>query len=267
MFDKLAIDFGPWSPSKVTEALECPFRFNCSKERKKIIAFANDSAARVGTAIHQYIEALLEDTTRAKDEGLYYALFSDNELTYNEQIAFKTIKKAAEKSVKRILTFKKAHECKNSAFFIEAALSVDKDLKPTEFFSDNVFFRGKIDVAMYLPSNTLVVIDHKSGNIIDIKDNYKFQLLSYLVLFWFGFLGAPGDFPGAMYYLNVLGSEHPDIIKGPEISSDEFNEKVLREVVDTINRAAKSAETNKAIPGSHCKFCNYVNLCPAGVKI
>jgi RecB family exonuclease len=134
-----------------------------------------------------------------------------------------------------------------------------------------VFLRGKIDLAMYVAkNNTAIIVDHKTGNVKKINEDYELQLLSYLFLFYFSFLckfdPKPSP-PNGVLFINALGGNVPDILKGPELKSDQFEESVQNAMVKKINEASEKAETNQAIPGHHCKYCNYVEICPAGVKL
>lgn len=265
-----AVALAPWSPSKVNDANSCPFKFNCGRAKKPIKTFPNDSAARIGTALHSFIEVLLKDPQKAKEPGVYYSIFTENSLTFNEQTQFKLLKSVAEESVHRILKFKDGHGCLDEHLFIELALAIDKDFKPVEFFSDKVFMRGKVDVAMLLKNNTIVVLDHKSGSVTEINDDYKFQLTSYIILFYYSYLKKiepTTPSPDSLYFINALGGSTPDIIKGDLIPSADFDKAIKNLFIETINSAALSAGTNEARPGGHCRFCNYVDICPAGVKL
>lgn len=267
---KDAIELGPWSSSKVIEALSCPFRFNCSKEHKQIVTFPDDSAARVGTAIHEYIEILLTEPEKTANAETYYGIFSDNELTSDEQFQFKLLKTAAEDSVKRILKFKESNKCQDSDFHVELDLAFDEEFHPVHYFSKKVFFRGKIDLAMYLPNSIMVVVDHKSGMSKEIKEKFKFQLTSYLMLFYYSYLKKKNpslEFPSSLYFLNSLGGNVPDILKGEKINSEDFIEEIENYFIETLNKAADLSKTNQAIMGSHCKYCHYLAICPAGVKL
>lgn len=66
---------------------------------------------------------------------------------------------------------------------LEGAFAVTADLKPTDFFADDVWWRAKIDV-LILRSNTLAeILDWKTGK--QKKDTLQLMLYACLVFFYY----------------------------------------------------------------------------------
>jgi RecB family exonuclease len=260
-----ALKLAAWSPHKVMDALNCPYMFNKKRTKSEVKVFVDDSDARVGSALHSYLESLIENPELVKNANVLYSIFDSNALTHKELVKFQLLAPVAEKSVKRINTYMEKHGVNRAEdLHVELAVAFDKDFNIVPFLSQETFFRGRIDLAMKLSDNTAVVLDHKSGSLNDISDSYKFQLLSYLVLFFFKKLkDLPDPISRYVYYFNILGGDNPDIVKGEEFGSFE---EVFNKFVDTINGAAEQAATNEAKLGKHCTWCPYKDVCPLNAK-
>jgi CRISPR/Cas system-associated exonuclease Cas4 (RecB family) len=261
---ELAKKFSPWSPSSIGSALECPFKFNSAKKKVKTDYYPDDTEARIGRAIHMYLEKSLLDPEIVKNSNFLFSIYSEHKLCQNEMVKFRLLRQAADASRERIWSYRSKQGLENLA--TEIRISLGEDLKPVGYFDKGVFLRGNIDCVMWTPDKFMVVIDHKTGSYTDITETYKKQLLNYLMMFYFYKKTELGDPKFSTYFLNVVGGD-ANILPGELIPAEQFQDAVIMAMLDNIEKAAKSAETNEARPGYYCKYCPYIPICPAGVKL
>ena len=263
-----AISLAPWSPSRLNTADDCPFRYNCEVNKLPIKTFPDDTDARIGTALHTYIEILLSDPKRALSKDFIYSLFEDNSLTHKEVTRFNLLKESAETSAKRIIKFKKSHNITDDNFHVELGLAINHKFEPTKFLGDDVFLRGKIDLAMLTPEGVIAVLDHKSGTYSEITDHYKKQLDAYMILYYYAYHRVKANdkrVKSFVGYLNAIGGDSPDILRSDEVLFEEFDEKIKSKFIEYINRVSDSLESNEAKPGNHCKYCSFIDKCPLNI--
>jgi RecB family exonuclease len=260
------LKYAPWSATGITKALDCPLSFNCNHEKLEKTNLVDDSDSKVGSAIHQYLESILEDISKVSSKEVLASAFFENNLTYGEATRVSLLREAAITSARRIIRFKEAHAAEKIE--IEAALAIDKDFNIVPFFDKKVLYRGKIDVAMQGADGSIFIVDHKSGAKTDIDPVYQAQLISYILLYaLYKFQNTEiNKETTGTFYLNVLGGDTPNILKGETISFAEFEEKIVLPWFERLKAAAASAETREAREGFHCKYCEYQGLCPLKKK-
>lgn len=254
-YSELTRKFAPWSISKANLAKNCPLAFDFKYVRKvRGTSRAKDSAARIGTAVHQVLELYLQkkDIKEATRRA-----FIDNELTTEEMDEAASYTHNIVSFKERLSKFKERH--KVSKTFIEARFGMTADLRPTEFFGKDVFVRGVWDISM-IAGKYAIIIDHKSGmcpsNTEEIFKRYGDQLKLYSIAALNKFAGIAG-IQTAFHF--VMSEE---IVFSKTITASQVREKYIPWYVQFLNECSSDIPTREARPSWFCKFCEYANLCP-----
>jgi hypothetical protein len=262
--------FGAWSVSKLKVLQKCPLQFFLKyvlkiKVPKHIGGRQETLSADVGTAAHRILELVLTGLDLNKAIAATHKEFVPGKLTesqWEEHVSTLTYSINAFKE--RIEDFNRRHPIKR--IFTEISASVTRDWEPTGFFSKNSYFRGIIDLCLQLEDGSLVIIDHKTGGDempMGIRP-FEFQLNSYKPLFHYGVQ----PIEGAQSFVHFIRAS--DVKSGDYHDADEIENKLKRAIewemdgaVDTVSEMGFF----KHIAGSHCKWCDYHNLCKTEDKL
>lgn len=168
------IKYSPWSISKLTVADTCGLRFKWQYIEKRKQKKTKDPRGRVGSAAHKILELLLRGTDDYSRAIKIAAI--DNKLTTPEIELLMEHGDNIKKFITRIDNFKKKHDVVRQE--VEGRFALTRDMKPTKFFDNNSLVRGVFDYVLYLENQSLIIIDHKTGQPEDIE-KHRDQLNEY----------------------------------------------------------------------------------------
>lgn len=253
---------GPWSMSKLKCLQKCPFQFYLKyilkiKVPDDVNGPQDTQLADIGSAAHR----ILEHVVIGKSVTQAYALarkeyvpakLSDevwedrvDNLEFNIQ-AFKD----------RIDNLGKRHNIKR--LFTELRMGVTKDWQPTGFFSDNVYFRGIIDLVVQLDNLDIIILDHKTGGGEGSIRVYQDQLDSYKILFH----KAKAPVNGAQSGIHFI--RQGDVKMSEYSPREEIETKLIAKLEWAIQGAVDTVSELgyfKHVRGNQCKYCEYDSLC------
>ena len=146
-------------------------------------------------------------------------------------------------------------------YLCEIRMAVDKDWEPTDFFANNVFYRGVVDLLIQLENGDGLIIDHKSvlnsNGFLSVK-NFKEQLEVYKPLIHHGLVKMRGAQSGIHF---IADGE----VKFDDYSTAEMIEGRLRHMVeynvDSAIENVKELGYFKRKAGGHCRWCDYRQMC------
>jgi ATP-dependent exoDNAse (exonuclease V) beta subunit len=266
--DETGIDFtklglGPWSHSKMKVLKNCPLKFYLQYILKvpptnpaeiSLVTEVGKAAHRVlelylggkkldasfKTTREEFIQTINDEEWKAQIEGVEY-----NIVRFKERVDALE----QEHGVKRILQ--------------ELRIGVTKEWEPTGFFSDDVYYRGIIDLVIQLKNSDCVIVDHKYGtNPAMGLRNFKDQLNTYKVLFHKGIDKITGA---------QAGIHH---IKEGEVVLDEYADQnqIENELLNLMEYSIQGGIDAlmeigyfKHIAGNACKYCDYRVGCKEGL--
>lgn len=253
---------GPWSHSKLKMLKNCPLQFYLKYILKRAAAAEQPVSliTEVGKAAHRIIELMLSgkkiDVAYAVTREEFKATIDDEDWAENLETVEYNIMKFKEK----IENFEKEHGVKR--IFQELRIGVTDSWEPTGFFSDDVYYRGVIDLVIQLENNDIVVLDHKFGTSAAMGlRNFQDQLNVYKVLYHRGVTPIEGA---------TCGIHH---IREGEVVLDEYVDKetIENSLQNRIEFSIQGAIDTlvelgyfKHIAGNACKYCDYRDDCKAG---
>lgn len=131
----------------------CPRQYE-AKYITKDVKFESGPEAEWGTAVHEALEFNIREGKPLPGNMVQYQRYAD------------------------------AVRNRPGEKFLEGAFAVDADLKPTDFFADNVWWRSKIDVLIVKPDGIHAeLLDFKTGK--NKPDTVQLMLYACLVFFHF----------------------------------------------------------------------------------
>lgn len=254
--------FGPWSFSKLKVLQQCPLKFYLQYILKiKITDGTPSLITTVGKAVHRILELMIigksiGDSFKAAKKEFVGSTLSEAE--WNTQVA--TTELNVMEFRQRLDDFEKKFPVKR--YIQELKVGITQQYTPTGFFSDDVYWRGVIDLGMQLESNDLIVLDHKTGAPSEMGiRNFQSQLDSYKVLFHHGVEPVNGAQAGVHFVKDgkVVLDNYTDKleIEGRLVQELEF---FLIAAVDKL----KDIGYFKHIRGGYCKWCDYNEDCKKG---
>lgn len=253
----LAKQYGPWSISKAGVAETCPAQFR-HKYVLRTVEQTVHSANTVGTHAH----AILEHRLGGKSDKEARALAAEKTpLTSAEQEDLRVLDDAIDAFLVRWDGFCAREKIKQ--VFLEAEWGFTDALVRTGFFSPDVYFRGKVDLAALTEDNDLIVIDHKSGVSKNIKQGDKFrkQLWSYAVMAQVNI----DDLAGVRAGINFLQGDRFEKVQWLDyIDTAQIKRVFAPWLFATINDAAEQlVEPFAGKPASRwpCAWCGYRQSC------
>lgn len=262
----LARKYAPWSYSKAEAAEICPRQFQFKYLAKSGVA-EKGSDAKVGIVAHEILEHRVTGTSRA--EARKNAL-EKNPLMSDEMDMLRVLEENLEEFVVRFDRFCKAQNVVE--VLREVKWGITDDYKATDFFAEDVYFRGVIDLGALTRDKTLFLLDHKSGEPkrpLSQDDKKRHQLQSY------GVLAAPnmptieGVRAGVHYLLGKTPDERlqwTDFVPAYQLARayapwlyGRINECASSLAHDLFPaRVAKKKTKDKGFP---CYWCDYKKNC------
>jgi hypothetical protein len=256
------VGLGAWSHSKVKCLKNCPLQFylryvlKVKPLEKPPISLVTE----VGKAAHRVLEIMIKGkslsdsfkaTRKEYEEVLSPEQWAEHVMSLEYSIsAFRDKMEVFEKRnpIKRI--------------FQEIRIGVDKDWQPTGFFSEDVYFRGVIDLALQMENKDALYIDHKTGApaIMGVR-NFQDQLNTYKVLFHHGIEKTTGGQAG-IHFIRDGETALDDYAPAAEIETSLRNrvEFSIEAAIDSV----KEIGFFKHKRGQYCNYCDFNENCKAG---
>jgi hypothetical protein len=253
-----ALEYAPWSISKLSVAAQCPLKFYLNYVVKKKIEKRDSTALIVGKAVHEILEHMLRNNDW---QHAYNLATAKQNLTTAEIDLILGMKPDIFTFLDLLNTFRERHSIE--LIHIEKKMGMDSNLKSTGFFSKNVFFRGVIDLVLF-PDHTsdIVVIDHKTGK-VKSTESYATQLRCYTIL-------AKVLYPSlthAICGVHHLQASNESKVLFTSKSSIVDIQPHWEMLVEYINNATRNTHNFKQTKtGWWCNFCDYQIGCPAHDK-
>ncbi len=245
-----ALAHAPWSASKVQTALRCP-RLFYYRYVAKLKEPETMPETRIGKAVHAVLEQVLQGILlpQALAEG-------EKDLEPRDRARYLELCTEVPEFVKRIELFR--HRQRVRRQWVEYSIALRRDLSPTAFYARDAYYRGVLDVAYLFGDGELALVDHKTGAPyphLTIAD----QLEGYAVLAASAFSGTRRVWLGVHWVRS--GTMH----WGEPMTAAEINQRLLPQVMDTIEAAALAVEDGpRQQPSSWCLRCSYRSVCPTG---
>lgn len=255
------VGLGPWSHSKLKVLKNCPLKFYLQyilkqpPQTKQEISLVTE----VGKAAHR----VLELTLGGKDLDRSY-LQTRKEFPQLTDEQWEEHLKSVEYNMLRFKERIEIFERENGVKRIiqELRIGVTKDWEPTGFFSDDVYYRGVIDLVLQLNDGNIVVVDHKYGTVSAMGlRNFNDQLNTYKVLFDKGVEPVTGATCGIHHI------KEGEVVLGDHSDAEEIRTSLLNRIEFAIEGAIDSLMEIgyfKHFAGSTCKYCDYRTECKAG---
>lgn len=254
------VGLGPWSPSKEKLLSQCPFQFYLKYILKikvpPILGMKSDPlSAEVGKAAHRVLEFVMlgDSIGQAFDKAKVEFLAESPVLTedlWREKVS--ALEYQIHSFQERISAFKVHTPIKQ--VFTERNIGITSQWTPTEFFANDVWYRGVVDLILLLTNNDIIIIDHKTGGGQGSVKNYAFQLDRYKALFHHGV--APIN--GAQSGIHFIGEG--SIKMGTYSGRDEIESQIVERIKWEIDGAIESVVSTgyfKHVRGNYCKWCDF----------
>lgn len=255
---ELARKHAPWSFSKMETAESCPAQFR-HKVILKTAAAPAPSDTKVGIVAHEILERRVQGKPLKEARKL---AIDKTPLTTQERETLKLLDESMDDFLQRFDAF-----CKREGVtqvLCEADWGFSDEYVKANFFGDNVYFRGKMDLGAVTRSRDLYLIDHKSGIAKPLERDQKKrqQLQAYAVL---ALVNLP-DIAGVRGGIHFMqGSSDLRLQWVPYIPADRVRELYVPWLFKRINDAAANlTEPFEARPAKRwpCAWCQYQEHCP-----
>jgi CRISPR/Cas system-associated exonuclease Cas4 (RecB family) len=249
-----ALLHAPWSASKVSTALRCPRLFHF-RYVEKVPEPEVMPEARIGKAIHQVLEDVLQGTPPADAR----AKAREKLPTEHEQVRFDRLGAGVEPFAARIARFRQQRRVARQ--LVEYALAVREDLTTTQFYSGDAYYRGVLDLAYVFEDNSVALVDHKTGT-RHPGTTMADQLEGYAVLAaqWFN--------RARRFWLGVHWVATRAVEWAAPITPEVIHRTMTPELLDNIEAAALAVDDGpRPNPGQWCDACSYRSICPASREV
>lgn len=251
-----ALSLIPWSVSKITAAITCPFSFNLRYKEKEKMTDPPPETQIVGTVVHKVLEYALQDVPL---DRVLLRVLESYDLTYTLEEEVRTFLPAVKEFLERTALFKK--QLGVTKTIVEQKLAIDRDFNKTKFFNNSGLFRGAVDVLFLTQGKSALVLDHKTGAHKPLS-MHQAQLESYAVLLVSEYPGLKQVRAGIHY---VGGDAQPNGKRTLWANGHTKNNVVNRlrkQLLERIEQATISATTNEPKKGWMCNYCGYKSMCP-----
>ena len=244
-------DHAPWSISKVKTAQNCPKQFYLTYIEKSKKRTPN-SDALVGNTVHSILEFMIMGRTW---DAAFDGATTLYKLSSTEIDRVLDMYANVHDFIRRLNAAKQNFNVQK--VLIEKKYAVGWDGNKTQYADNKSFLRGIMDLGLLLPSPTLIILDHKSGKIQDLKW-YQAQFDSYLLL-------AKANMP----YLEKARCGIHFVAHGnlniPQKMYDLTNtQKLLNHMISYVNKATeKTHQFDKPNVGKLCPWCDHRLNCDA----
>ena len=255
-FSSAAIEFKPWSPSKLGVLDSCSQKFIYQYVEKPVLkadeqVVVDDTPLVLGSATHKYAELMQlgEQSKVAKEKA-----FAEVPKTIKNKVKLKSMSRSIDTFHTRMEAFKR-----NNKVILdksELRLAVLPSMEGCDFWNNNSILRGVLDRVMIVEKSGrkhAIAIDIKTGKCKSVE-SYSIQLESYGIL-----LHSRFDISSVQAAIYFTTSEeltwYPKKILPTDIHKD-------NPVVKYINQVSSKLEGGFAPEkGRHCSWCNFKNLC------
>ena len=267
------IDFSPkglapWSYSKLSTLDKCPLKFYLTYIVKAKVEEKKESyLTSVGLVAHDIIEKVLAkksvETAFLEAKKKFGKDFTEEEWTKD----IESLEMSIHSFKQRIEAFEANYNVRR--YFQEMEVAVDENWEPTGFWSDNAFFRGKIDLIIMVEVAEgifeVIFIDHKTGApaIMGLR-NFSKQLDTYKVLFHHGVMKVKSGTSGVHFVRDgeiKLGD--PTSAAAIETTLKNYIEFYIESAIDKV----KEIGYFKHITNSTCKYCEFATWCKGKDKV
>jgi len=208
--------------------------------------------AKVGVTVHRAQELVFEGI-RVKEALAQAIVDVEEDLTHKEEEKVRTFATSLISFKAKVARFTERFPAKE--VFLERKWAVTPDFVPCDFFDPEGMVRGIVDMGILLENGYLIIIDHKSGRLRPMT-YYGTQLDVYSIM-------SHAHFPevkGVQCALNFMAN---DQVKWGKPKTAEYITQVLRPwLIKYLNDRASSVASFAAKLGTHCKWCDYRDICP-----
>lgn len=254
-------DLGPWSFSKLKMLQQCPLRFYLKYLIKVKVPEPPPSLVTVvGKAVHRVLELLLIGKSLTDSYRLAKQEFASTLTTSEWDTQVATTEFNVMEFRRRLDSFEEKHPVKR--YIQELRIGMTANYEPTGFFSDDVYWRGVIDLGLQLQSNDVIIIDHKTGAPSEMGiRNFQNQLDTYKILFHRGVEAVNGAQAGIHFV------KDGKIILDHYVTKKDIEGKLTTELEYYIaGSIEKTIDLGyfKHFRGNHCKYCEYNDECKKG---
>lgn len=256
------VGLGPWSHSKLKMLKNCPLQFYLKYILKRPPSSEQEISlvTEVGKAAHRILELHLGGK---KLDQCYVAVRKEYEQTISNE-AWKDNLELVEYNIvrfkERVDGIEREHGVKR--ILQELKIGCSTDWSSTGFFSEDVYFRGVIDLVIQLMNGDIIVIDHKFGtNPAMGLRNFQDQLDTYKVLFHKGVEPIEGAQCGIHHI------KEGEVVLDDYVDKDVINDSLINRIEFSIQGTIdKLLDIGyfKHIAGNACKYCDYRTECKAG---
>jgi len=228
------------------KSFDCPKRYYMQYIKKEP---AGQDVFEPGRSLHEFAaqygkhcltERVKTDITKAEE----IALTVISKVPLEKQDDFMALVK------KFVDSHKFAHE---NIIGIEEEVCFDRELLPAPWYSNEAWFRGKIDLIESIDNESVLITDYKTGWAVDV-DLRQLKTYAWLVSKQYPHVES---FRVTQDYvrLNIIS----DVVVFNRGDLDDWEKKILKRC-DAIEASVKAGKY-KAVPGGRCKTCPYVMQC------
>lgn len=257
--DFTPIGLGPWSHSKLKVLKNCPLKFYLQYVIKQTPKSKPEISVNTenGKAAHRILEFVLAGKSIEKAYALTRPEYKDTLSDANWEELVVPLEYNIFKFKERIDEFEVKNGIKR--IFQELRIGVTKDWEPTGFFSDDVYFRGVIDLVMQMEDLNVIYVDHKLGtSAAQGMRNFNDQLNTYRVLFNSGVAKTTGS-QVAIHHIR-----EGEVTFGEQMDTEQTHESLVNRLEFSIQGAIdQTLELGffKHIAGNGCQYCDYRPEC------
>lgn len=257
--------FGAWSVSKLKMLEKCPLQFFL-KYCVKLVVVKEENPDDVllrntGTTLHRIMELMFSGHTFASAE----AIARDENIASVTPERFEFVEKhyANLKAFeRRIGAFEENHPI--ASIDPELKLAVNREYEPVDFFADDAYFRGVLDLPISLENGDVLILDHKRGGSPAYGLKYHMpQLSTYHLLYHFGHQRVRGSQAG-IHFMEAGAVVMSDYTKGKNI--EDLLPTWLDNKIETAVKTVTVAECFPPNKGTACTWCDYKALCKNGKR-
>lgn len=248
----------PWSYSKWKSLRNCRLQFYMKYILKEKVPYVEAPETTIGKAAH----AVVENIIAGKEFDASMALVKpqyDKKLDWKKEIE-EGLGAQILSFQSRFSAFKRQHEV--IAIYQEKRIALTEQFTQTTFFAPDCFYRGVVDLCLYLKNGDAVIIDHKTGApaVMGLK-NFQGQLDVYKVLSHYGISPLKGVATGVHFIrdaeIKIGARSSREDVEGTLKNNLLFT---IQQEIDLWNDEGHITKTK----GHYCKYCDYQADCKAG---
>jgi len=254
------MEYAPWSHTKASCALSCPYKFHLQYRVKQKGVGPEAFGQRIGKLVHMILEWV--SGRGMSVSHAYTHLVSIVELTHEEETEIQCFRDAIEDYVRGLEVFRKKHGVHKSQVKAEVHLGMRPDFTPTKSKWDKKgFYVGYIDLMLMTPERVGIAIDHKTGVVMS-TDTYRAQLESYAVLLQ-SHHPRINAVQVAVHHVGADSNERGTRTTWfPSFSAREIRTTLRANLIDYLTKAAENVKDRDPCKGWVCAFCDYKPTCP-----